>query len=188
MSLLIDDLLRLAKVNRQGLSLREVRLDTLIQEVLDELPAEVQLRNIEWRIATLPSVRCDHGLMRQVLANLISNAIKYTRPREQAIIEVGQTTISAQSVFYVRDNGVGFDMKHAEVLFAPFHRLHRQTEFEGTGIGLATVHRIIEKHKGEIWAESEPGRGSTFYFAVPGEEGYRTLLRDKINLAMKNPF
>ena len=104
-----------------------------------------------------------------LLANLISNAVKYTRPREKATIEIGQMTVDGQTVFFVRDNGVGFDMKLAGKLFTPFQRLHQDQDFEGTGIGLATVQRIIEKHRGRIWAESESGRGSTFMFTLGGE-------------------
>ncbi len=108
-------------------------------------------------------------MAKQVLANLISNAVKYTRRQETAVIEIGQTTIDDQTVFFVRDNGVGFDMKWAGKLFAPFQRLHRETEFEGTGIGLATTQRIVEKHKGRIWAESEPDCGATFFFTLDAE-------------------
>jgi light-regulated signal transduction histidine kinase (bacteriophytochrome) len=137
--------------------------------VLAELGTEIEKRIIDWRITPLPAVHCDRGLMKQVLANLISNAVKYTRPREKASIEIGQMTIDGQTVFFVRDNGVGFDMKLAGKLFAPFQRLHQDHEFEGTGIGLATVQRIIEKHRGRIWAESESGRGATFFFTINAE-------------------
>lgn len=169
MSHLIDDMLRLAKVGRQGLHKKEVPLRSLVDEVVAELGTEIEKREIEWRITALPVIDCDYGLMKQVLANLISNAVKYTRPREEAIIEIGQMTVEGQTVFFVRDNGVGFDMKLAGKLFAPFQRLHQDHEFEGTGIGLATVQRIIEKHRGRIWAESESGRGSTFFFTINAE-------------------
>src|SRR6267154_243782 len=169
MSHLIDDMLRLAKVGRQGLHKKEVPLRSLVDEVLAELGTEIEKRIIDWRITPLPAVHCDRGLMKQVLANLISNAVKYTRPREKATIEIGQMNVDGQTVFFVRDNGVGFDMRFAGKLFAPFQRLHQDQDFEGTGIGLATVQRIIEKHRGRIWAESEAGRGSTFMFTLSGE-------------------
>ena len=170
MSRLIDDMLRLAKVGRQGLRKKQVALRELVDEVLAELGTVIEKRVIDWRITALPVIDCDYGLMKQVLANLISNAVKYTRPVEKAIIEVGQMTVQGRVVFFVRDNGVGFDMKSAVKLFAPFQRLHQEQDFEGTGIGLATVQRILEKHRGHIWAESEPGRGSTFFFTVSGEK------------------
>jgi two-component system, sensor histidine kinase and response regulator len=171
MSHLIDDMLRLAKVGRQGLRKGKFPLRLIVDEVLAELGSEIEKREIDWRIMTLPVIDCDHALMKQALANLISNAVKYTRPREKAIIEIGQQTMDGQAVFFVRDNGVGFDMKAADKLFAPFQRLHRDEEFEGTGIGLATVQRIVQKHRGRIWAESEPGRGSTFFFTLSEETG-----------------
>ena len=169
MSQLIDDLIRLGKVSRQGVRREEVGLGLLVDEVLKDLESETGERKLEWRIGALPIVLCDQGLMKQVLANLISNAVKYTRRQETAVIEIGQTTIDDQTVFFVRDNGVGFDMKWAGKLFAPFQRLHRETEFEGTGIGLATTQRIVEKHKGRIWAESEPDCGATFFFTLDAE-------------------
>jgi signal transduction histidine kinase len=166
MSELIDDLIRLARVSRQGLSLHQVPLGSIVDEVLDELESETLGRNVEWRISSLPEIRCDRGLMRQVFVNLISNAVKYTRPRSPAIIEVGQAFVEGRSAFFVRDNGVGFDKDSATKLFAPFQRLHRDEQFEGTGIGLATVRRIIEKHKGRVWADSDPARQTTFYFTL----------------------
>lgn len=178
MSVLIDDLIRLAKVSRQGLSLGHVPLPSVVDEVLAELESETQGRKIEWRIAKLPLIRCDRGLMKQALVNLISNAIKYTRPRQQPVIEVGHSVIADQSVFFVRDNGVGFDMDSAEKLFAPFQRLHRDADFEGTGIGLATVQRIIEKHKGRVWADSDPSRQTTFYFTL--WENDSAFLRERL--------
>jgi len=134
--------------------------------VVAELESQNEKRKIEWRIGALPVVECDHGLMKQVLANLISNAVKYTRPREIAVIEIGETIMGRERTFFVRDNGVGFDMKNANKLFVPFQRLHRHEEFEGTGIGLATVQRIVEKHKGRVWVESKVGVGSTFFFTL----------------------
>jgi two-component system, sensor histidine kinase and response regulator len=170
MSALIDDLLMLAKVSRQGLKVRDVGLNTLVEEVLKEFKDETKKREIAWKIGALPFIKCDYGLMRQVLVNLLSNAVKYTRKREHAAIEISSKIIDGKQAILVRDNGVGFDMKYADKLFAPFQRLHREKDFEGTGIGLATVQRIIHKHAGRIWVDSEPGLGATFYFTVGSEE------------------
>lgn len=170
MSCLIDDLLKLSKVNRLPLTLRDVDLGALVQEVLRELEPSTANRKIEWRIDPLPVIQCDRGLMKQVLANLLSNAIKYTRPRDPAVIEVRDVLMDGQRTFLVRDNGAGFDSKAAEELFTPFQRFHRAEEFEGTGIGLATVQRIIDKHRGRIWAHSAPQQGATFYFTVGSEQ------------------
>jgi signal transduction histidine kinase len=166
MSCLIDDLLKLSKVNRQELRLCDVGMGSLIEEVLRELETETANRKIEWRIDTLPVVHCDHGLMKQVLANLLSNAVKYTRPRDPAIIEVGHVLIGGEQVFLVQDNGVGFDIKNTVKLFTAFQRFHPAGDFEGTGIGLATVQRIISRHGGRIWAEAEVGKGATFRFTL----------------------
>lgn len=174
MSDLIDDLIRLAKVSRQGLTVAAVGLDALVADVLSEMQEQCRGRKIDWRIEPLPVVTCDYGLMKQVFANLIGNAIKYTRRRETALIEIGVTRARDEAVFFVRDNGVGFDMSGADRLFAPFQRLHTDAEFEGTGIGLATVQRIIDKHKGRIWAHSQPGMGTTFFFTLACLEGERS--------------
>jgi len=170
MSLLIDDLLKLAKVTRQTLELGDVDLGSLVAEVRKDLEQNTRNREIDWRIGRLPLVACDYGLMKQLLTNLLANAIKYTRPRRHAVIEVGSTLADGKAAFFVRDNGVGFDMQHAEKLFAPFQRLHRDQDFEGDGIGLATVQRIIHKHGGRIWAHSEPDQGATFYFTLPDHD------------------
>jgi signal transduction histidine kinase len=163
---LIDDLLKLAQVGRRVLDLKPVELSSLVREMLDEFKAETQGRRIEWEVGDLPSVTCDVGLIKQVFSNLIGNSVKYTRPRETAVIEVGQTVIAGTPAFFVRDNGAGFDMKYADKLFGAFQRLHQETEFEGTGIGLATVQRIIQRHGGRIWAEADLGKGATFYFTL----------------------
>ena len=173
MSALIDDLLKLAKVSRQELKVREVGLNGLVEEVLKEFEKETKERAVEWLVGPLRFVACDYGLMRQVLVNLMSNALKYTRKREHAVIEISSKIIDGRETILVRDNGVGFDMKYADKLFAPFQRLHREKEFEGTGVGLATVQRIIHKHSGRIWAESEPGLGASFYFTVGATAGKR---------------
>jgi two-component system sensor histidine kinase/response regulator len=165
MGCMVDDLLRLAQVSRQELKVEEANLGLIVRQALKELEADSRDRKIEWKIGPLPTVFCDAGLVKQVFANLIGNAIKYTRGRENAVIEIGQEDPAGMRAMFVRDNGAGFDMKHAEKLFGAFQRMHRQDEFEGTGIGLATVHRIMQKHGGRIWAEAELGQGATFYFA-----------------------
>jgi hypothetical protein len=166
MSHLIDNLIRLARVSRQGPKRQKVAFRSLLDEVLRDLESQAENRTIEWRIGALPVVDCDHGLMKQVLTNLLSNAVKYTRPRETAVIEIGEKIVDGERAFFVRDNGVGFDMKDAKKLFVPFQRLHREEDFEGTGIGLATVQRIVEKHKGRVWVESQAGAGTTFFFTL----------------------
>jgi two-component system, chemotaxis family, sensor kinase Cph1 len=139
----------------------------MVEEAQREFESETRDRGIEWRVGALPFLKCDHGLMRQVLINLMANAVKYTRNREHAVIEISAKIIDGKQTIIVRDNGVGFDMTYADKLFAPFQRLHREKDFEGTGIGLATVQRIIHKHSGRIWAHSEPGLGATFFFTLP---------------------
>jgi PAS domain S-box-containing protein len=170
MSRLVDDLLNLARVGRQELKREVTPLTPLIEEVIAELRRETENRQVEWRVAKLPSAETDPGLMKQVFANLLSNAVKYSRPRSKAIIEVGQQQIGDETVIFVRDNGVGFNMKYVDKLFGVFQRLHRADEFEGTGVGLATVERIIRKHGGHIWAEAEIDKGATFFFTIQGLE------------------
>jgi PAS domain S-box-containing protein len=171
MGRMVDDLLALARVGRQEPRLQVTGLGSLVQEVLKDLSRETTSREIRWQIGELPFVDCDPGLMKQVFSNLLSNAVKYTRPRKPAIIEVGRTTAQDEDVIFVRDNGVGFSMKYADKLFGVFQRLHRREDFEGTGVGLATVHRIIHKHGGRIWASAELDKGATFYFTYgPAQE------------------
>jgi light-regulated signal transduction histidine kinase (bacteriophytochrome) len=170
MSLLVDDLLNLARVSRQELRRQSTPLGGLVAEVLDDLKDETAGRRLEWHIQPLPIVECDPGLMKQVFTNLLSNAVKYTRPRPVAVIEVGCRKINGDTVVFVRDNGVGFNMKYADKLFGVFQRFHRADEFEGTGVGLATVDRIVRKHGGHIWAEAAEDHGATFYFTVAGAE------------------
>jgi light-regulated signal transduction histidine kinase (bacteriophytochrome) len=133
-----------------------------------ELQREAEGRSIQWRIEPLPIVECDAGLMKLVFTNLLSNAVKYTRPRLTAVIEVGCRKGNSASALFVRDNGVGFSMKYADKLFGVFQRLHRSEDFEGTGVGLATVERILRKHGGSIRAEAAVDAGATFYFTLPG--------------------
>lgn len=168
MGQLVDELLNLARVGRQAPNLRATGLGPIVQEVVDMLQPEIHGRRVEWRIADLPIVECDPTLLKLVFQNLVSNALKYSRPRPQAVIEIGQVRENGQSAIFVRDNGVGFSMKYADKLFGVFQRLHRSEDFEGTGVGLATVQRIINKHQGRIWAEAELDKGATFYFTIGG--------------------
>jgi len=168
MSRLVNDLLNLAHVGRQEMKKQMTPLTPLVEEVIAEIKGETEGRQIEWRVAELPTVEGDPGLLKQVFANLLSNAAKYTRPRQKAIIEIGLRRMNDESAIFVRDNGVGFNMKYADKLFGVFQRLHRAEEFEGTGVGLAIVERVIKRHGGHIWAESEVDKGATFYFTLEG--------------------
>jgi PAS domain S-box-containing protein len=168
MGLLIDDLLSFSRMGRHAMSFQQVELSTLVRDVIRELESNAGRRNIAWRIGNLPVVSGDASMLRMVLVNLISNALKFTRPREQAQIEIGSLPgQDAETVVFVRDNGVGFDMAYADKLFGVFQRLHRSDEFEGTGIGLANVHRIIARHGGRTWAKGQVNQGATFYFSLP---------------------
>jgi signal transduction histidine kinase len=167
---LVDDLLNLARVGRRELTLQVSGLNSIVEEVLSDLKPETAERQIEWKISKLPFVECDPALMKQVFANLLSNAIKFTRTRERALIEVGDVKQNGGPAVFVRDNGVGFNMKYADKLFGVFQRLHRAEDFEGTGVGLATVQRIIHKHSGHVWAEGELDKGATFYFSLGNPE------------------
>lgn len=170
MAQLIEDLLAFSRLATGELKRGPVDTQALVEEVLQELKPEYESRPILWEKAALPPLQADPGLLRQVFANLISNAVKYTRPCHPAKIEIGaQTDDSGEPVIFVRDNGAGFDMKYAAKLFGVFQRLHRQDEFEGTGVGLANVRRIIAKHGGRTWAEGKVGHGATFYFTIPNK-------------------
>jgi PAS domain S-box-containing protein len=166
MGQMVDDLLNLSRVARKELKLQVTGLSSLVDEVLKDLALEIKGRDIEWKVAALPFVECDPVLMKQVFVNLLANAVKFTRTRPRAVIEIDQKNVDGQTATYVRDNGVGFSMKYSDKLFGVFQRLHRQEDFEGTGVGLATVQRIIQKHGGRIWAEAELNTGATFYFTL----------------------
>jgi light-regulated signal transduction histidine kinase (bacteriophytochrome) len=168
MGLLIDDLLAFSRMGRQALSFQPVNLAPLVHGVIRELGPDAAGRTIDWRIADLPAVRGDAVMLHMALANLIANALKFTRPREKARIEIGSLPGQPSEIaIFVRDNGVGFDMAYADKLFGVFQRLHRADEFEGTGIGLANVRRIIDRHGGRTWAEGNVDEGATFYFSLP---------------------
>ncbi len=169
MGRLIDELLMLSRTSRKELQTERVNLDRLLSDVEQEIAPLMAGRRIDLCKRELPEVEADPGLLRIVLVNLLSNSIKYTAPRDVANIEIGATEDRKdETVFFIRDNGVGFDMQYAHKLFGVFQRLHADHEFEGTGIGLATVQRIIHRHGGRVWAESEPDGGATFYFTLGG--------------------
>ena len=171
---LVDDLLNLSRVSRQAVSPLVTDLNPLVREVIAGLQPGCQERHVDFRVGSLPFAECDPGLMRQVFTNLLANAVKFTRPRDPAVIEVGQSDSGGSRAIFVRDNGVGFSMKYADKLFGVFQRLHRSEDFEGTGVGLVTVQRIVQKHNGRIWAEAEVDRGATFYFTLEGLEERRS--------------
>ena len=170
MGQMVDEMLKLARLGRQGLAVKVTGLNSLVEDVITLLAPETEGRQVEWKIGQLPFAECDPILMPQVFQNLISNALKYSRSRAPAVIEIGQTEKEGETVIFVKDNGVGFDMKYSDKLFGVFQRLHVAEEFEGNGIGLATVERIIKKHGGRVWVEAELDRGATFYFTLGGGE------------------
>jgi signal transduction histidine kinase len=166
MGRLVDDLLALSQVGRQELAFQETGLGSLVAQAVEDLAPESAGRELEWRIGELFSVECDPGLMKQVFMNLLSNAVKYTRRQEHAVIQVGQSTQNGERAIFIRDNGAGFEMQYADKLFGVFQRLHKARDFEGTGVGLAIVQRIIRKHGGRIWAEAAVDQGATFFFTL----------------------
>jgi Bacteriophytochrome (light-regulated signal transduction histidine kinase) len=167
MGALIDDLLAFSQIGRAETRASTVSLRQLVNEVVEEMGPRLAGRTVSWRIGNLPDLYCDRSMLRMVFVNLIANAIKFTRPRERAEIEIGSFEDARGVVVFVKDNGVGFDMKYSHKLFRVFQRLHRSEDFEGTGIGLATVQRIIQRHGGVVWPEGSADGGATFFLAVP---------------------
>jgi signal transduction histidine kinase len=168
MGVLIEELLRFSRLSRQELTRRPVDLKALVYETISELAPEMQNRQVDISIDDLPACQADPVLLKQVLVNLLSNALKYSRKRQRACIQVGCQEINGERVYFVKDNGVGFNMRYIDKLFMVFQRLHTDDEYEGTGVGLAIVQRIIQRHGGQVWAEAEEDKGATFYFTLPG--------------------
>ena len=169
MGALIDDLLAFARLNRKAISKRSFDTGKLVRSALDELGYPWAGRQVELRIGELPASMGDPALLRQVWLNLLSNALKYSRKRAPAIVEIGCSRINGLETFFVRDNGTGFDMQFADKLFGVFQRFHRAEDYEGTGVGLAIVQRIVHRHGGRIWAEAILDQGATFYFTLAQE-------------------
>jgi light-regulated signal transduction histidine kinase (bacteriophytochrome) len=166
----IGALLDYSRVNSSELTLSDVDLEDVLSEAMELVRPWSNGRSIQWQRTRLPTVRGDENLLRQVLVNLVSNAVKYTRPRDPAVIEIGTRVGQARElVVFVRDNGVGFDPKYAGKLFSPFQRMHAADAFRGIGMGLAKVRRIVARHGGRVWAEAEVGRGATFFFTLSEE-------------------
>jgi len=166
MGRLIDDLLNLSRLTRVALQRDSVDLSSLARTIALRLRETEPRRRVEFLVQDGLWSNGDSRLLEVVLTNLLSNAVKFTGPCEEARVEFGRTNGDREAVFYVRDNGVGFDMAHADILFGAFQRLHRASDFPGTGIGLATAQRVVRRHGGRIWAEAEPGAGATFYFTI----------------------
>ncbi len=167
MTQIIDSLLCLSQLGRQRLSKQPLSVSNLVQEVLTELRPEQANREIQVQVSALPDCVADRSLLKQVLVNLVSNAFKFTRQKASAVVEVGCRQQNGETVYFVRDNGAGFDMRYADKLFGVFQRLHGEQEFEGTGVGLSIVQRIIHRHGGRIWAEAEVDKGATLFFTLP---------------------
>jgi two-component system cell cycle sensor histidine kinase/response regulator CckA len=171
MDRLINDLLAFSRLGRQDLKRSRLNMDNLVKSALTELQETYPGRTVQWNLHPLPWAEGDKALLRQVWVNLLANALKFTRPRQVAVIEVGSRTEGEEDVYYVKDNGVGFDMQYAHKLFGVFQRLHKEKDFEGTGVGLALVHRIVHRHGGRVWAAGKVKEGATFYFSLPRGKG-----------------
>jgi light-regulated signal transduction histidine kinase (bacteriophytochrome) len=167
MNRLIDDLLNLSRTNRTELKKSTIKMNQVLDDALSEVQPLMENRKVDINISTLPEVIGDYNLLRLVWVNLLDNAIKYTRSRKKAVIKIDYKEEKEEFIFCIHDNGVGFDMNYAQKLFGAFQRLHSTDEFEGTGIGLSNVRRIISRHSGRTWAEAEVDKGASFYFSLP---------------------
>lgn len=168
MNVLLESLLSLSRIRKQKLTWQPMDTEQLVQGIIEEIESNMDGCGVKWKIGSLPCIDGDSALMKQVFFNLLSNAVKFTRASSMAVIEVGTMHKDDVLTFFIRDNGVGFDMKYADRLFGLFQRLHPQNEFEGIGSGLAIVRQIIRKHGGSIWAESAENHGATFFFTLNG--------------------
>ena len=171
MDLLISNLLSFSRIGRKQMELSEIDMGELAKAVSEEVRSAVPERKLRFNIKRLAAARGDPAMVRQVMVNLLANAVKFTRGKRLAVIEVGGLVQGDENVYYVRDNGVGFEPQYRDKLFSIFQRLHSEEEFEGTGVGLAIVQRIVQRHGGHVWAEGKVGCGATFYFTLPGKEG-----------------
>jgi len=183
MNTLVDDLLDFSRAERVALQKTMVSVEQLVKEVQQELRHQTEGRDVAWMLGALPEVYADRSLLRLAVMNLLSNAIKFTRGRSHAEIEIGSRIDENEVVIFVRDNGVGFDMKEADKLFEAFERLHNNHEFEGTGVGLASVQRIVQRHGGRTWAEGTVGEGATFWFSLPRTADAGSVERAKPQVA-----
>jgi signal transduction histidine kinase len=167
MGMLIDDLLDFCRLGRSSLTVKPIDMNNMVKTVIDEMQSDTQASRPEFHLHELAASKGDPAMVKQVWTNLISNAVKYSKKKERPVIEIGVSHINGSTTYFVKDNGAGFDMKFSDKLFAVFQRLHKVTEYEGTGVGLALVHRIITKHEGTIWADAKVNEGATFYFTLP---------------------
>jgi light-regulated signal transduction histidine kinase (bacteriophytochrome) len=167
---LIDDLLTFSRLSRLPLNKQRINTTRLVSDALQDLHVRENGRKIDIRLGQLPPCMGDPGLLKQVWINLLSNALKYTRKRDATVVEIGAKRENGHDIYFVADNGTGFDMRYSGKLFGVFQRLHRADEFEGTGVGLAIVQRVVNRHGGRVWAQAEPEKGATFYFTL-GTEG-----------------
>jgi signal transduction histidine kinase len=170
MGMLIDDLLSFSRLGRKALTYSDIDMEKLIRDVFEEQKSYVKNRSLKLILNGISPIRGDKAMIQQVLANLVSNAIKFSKNNKSAVIEIGVNVGKNENIYYVKDNGSGFDMRYVDKLFGVFQRLHSEKEFEGTGIGLSLVQRIIHKHGGRVWAEGEENKGATFYFTFPNKE------------------
>ena len=166
MGRLIDDLLAFSRLGRAEMWASPIDMETLADSVFHEVTTPEERERIDFRVDPLPRSVGDPSLIRQVWTNLLSNAVKFSSKRERGVIEVGSRSEEGENIYWVRDNGAGFDMEYAQELFGVFRRLHHEREFQGTGVGLAIVQRVIRRHGGRVWAEAEVDRGATFYFSL----------------------